>query len=278
MESKEKNIDVKKLNEALEEFGSLQDANTKLKQAIADLKKENTYLRQENETLSAINKNLSAQKKEIDVKIKHCQDQYQSLAKQIKDIQRQYDLVCGLMTMITGSPSVNDSIDTIIDIFQKLKEPGWYLPKNADEMRSLFVRFVMGDYLKSFRCDHCGAKFILNKMPKKTLFGIDNYCPACHEWYAVKPDDSFLKAMVSQQQLENTYHLDKVLDAYETLLPFQAFLNAPCEICHKPVAEWDGYNVKLAVQGTGCGHTSCWKSDLGQMIELKKALEKMNQH
>ena len=277
MESKEKNIDVKKLNEALEEFGSLQEANAKLKQANADLKKENAYLQQENGTLSAVHINLSAQKKEMDVKIKSYQDQYQSLAKQIKELQHQYDLVCGLMAMITGSPSVNDSTNTIINIFQKLKDLGWYLPKNADEMRSLFVHFVIGDYLKSFRCDHCGAKFILNKTPKKTLFGIDNYCPACHEWYAVKPDDSFLKAMVSQQQLENTYHLDKVLDAYETLLPFEAFLNTPCEICHEPVGEWDDYNVKLAILGIGCGHTSCWKSDLGKVIELKKALEKMNQ-
>jgi hypothetical protein len=82
--------------------------------------------------------------------------------------------------------------------------------------------------------------------------------------------------MVSQQQLENTYHLDKVLGIYETLLPFEAFLNAPCEICHKPVGEWDEYNVKLAIQGTGLGHTSCWKSDVGKVIELKKALEKVN--
>ncbi len=54
----------------------------------------------------------------------------------------------------------------------------------------------------------------------------------------------------------------------------KAFLNKPCEICYKPVGEWDNYNVKLAMQGIGCGHTSCWKSDVGQMIELKNALKK----
>ncbi len=60
------------------------------------------------------------------------------------------------------------------------------------------------------------------------------------------------------------------------LLPFKAFLNVPCEICHEPIKEWDDYNVKLAIEGTGCGHTWCWNSELGQLIELRKAIEKVN--
>jgi hypothetical protein len=45
------------------------------------------------------------------------------------------------------------------------------LPKNADEMRSLFVRMVMGDYLKCFYCDVCSAKFITNMKLKYKLLG-----------------------------------------------------------------------------------------------------------
>ena len=142
-------------------------------------------------------------------------------------------------------------------------------------MRSLFVHTVMGDYLKCYRCDFCGAKFITNKKPKNKYVGNGYYCPACHDWYAVKEDDSFLKALVSEKQLEDTLHLEEVLEEYEVLEPFKSFLNVPCEICREPVKEWGDYNVKLAIQGIGCGHTQCWNSELGRLIEFRRAIEKM---
>ena len=54
--------------------------------------------------------------------------------------------------------------------------------------------------------------------------------------------------------------------------PFKAFLSVYCEICHEKIEEWDDYNVKLATQGIGYGHTACWNSDLGKMKELARAL------
>jgi hypothetical protein len=178
------------------------------------------------------------------------------------------------MAMVTESPSVTDSINTLVALFQKLKEPGWYLPKNADEMKSLFIRTVMGNYLKCFFCDFCGAKFITNKKPKDKFLGNGYYCPVCHNWYAVKEDDSFLKDLVSEKQLEDNLHLDKILKENEVFEPFKAFFNAPCEICHEPVKEWNDYNVKLAVEGIGIGHTVCWNSELGPMRQMVKAIQK----
>ena len=142
-------------------------------------------------------------------------------------------------------------------------------------MRSLFICTVIGDYLKCFRCDSCGAKFITNKKPKYKYFGNGYQCPACHNWYAIKDDDSFLEALVSEKQLEDTQHLDKVLEEYGVLEPFKAFLNVPCEICHEPITEWGDYSVKLVIQGIGCGHTQCWNSELGRLIELQKVIEKV---
>ncbi|MBA7691025.1 hypothetical protein ES703_99563 [subsurface metagenome] len=178
------------------------------------------------------------------------------------------------MAMVDESPSVTDSVKNLVASFQKLIDSGWHISKNADEMRSLFIRTVMGDYLKCYRCGSCGAKFITNKKPQNKYFGNGYQCPVCHNWYAVKEDDSFLEALVSEKQLEDTQHLEKVLQEHEVLLPFKAFLNAPCEICHEPVKEWDDYNVKLAIEGIGCGHTHCWKSESGQMKELLKAIQK----
>ena len=178
------------------------------------------------------------------------------------------------MAMAAESPSVTDSLKDLVATFQNLIDAGWYVSKSVEDMRSLFVHTVMGDYLKCFRCDACGAKFITNKKPKNKYFSNGYQCPACHNWYAVKEDNSFLQALVSGKQLEDTQHLEKVLEQYEVLEPFKAFLKVPCEICHEPVKEWGDYNVKLAIQGIGCGHIACWHSKSGQTKELLKAIQK----
>jgi len=205
----------------------------------------------------------------MNTKLEDYQSQLQSLYNQIKVHSRQYELFCGFMAMVAESPSVTDSIAILIEIFQQLKDTGWYLSKSAADMRSLFVRTIMEDYLKCFHCDSCGAKFITNKKPKSKYCGNGYQCPVCHNWYTVKEDDSFLKALVSEKQLEDTLQLE------EALKSFKAFLNTPCEICHESVKEWDDYNVKLAIEGIGCGHTSCWKSELGRLREFRKAIEKV---
>ncbi len=269
-----KEIDTAKLNEALDKFGSLQKAIEHLEKEKLTLEEKNAPLRQESRELMETNVNLYSKKNYFEEKIRGYQNQSQSLFNQIKVHSYQYELFCGFMAMVAESPSVSDSIDMLIASFQKLKEPGWSLPKNTDEMRSLFVRTVMGDYLKCFRCDGCGARFITNKKPKYKYQGNGYQCPACHDSYAVNEDDSFLKALVSEKQLEDTQHLEKVLEEYKVLEAFKAFLNAPCEICHKPVTEWDDYSVKLAISGIGCGHTSCWHSEVGQLSELIKTIEK----
>lgn len=270
-----KEINFAKLNEAVEKFGSLQKANVQLETDKLVLEKKNTQLKQENYKLAATRNELANQIEDMRRRLKSSQDQFQSLSDKINIHKGQYELFCGFMAMAAESPSVTDSIDILITSFQRLKESGCRLPKNADEMRSLFIRMVMGDYLKCFRCTGCGAKFITNKKPKYKLFGNGYCCPVCHDWYTIKEDDSFLKALVSEQQLDNTQHLEKTLKEIEMLEPFKAFLNVSCEICHKSIEEWDDYNVKLAIDGIGCGHTRCWNSEFGQLREFRKTIEKM---
>ena len=270
-----KKIDFAKLNEAVEKFGSLQKANAQLEKDKLALEKGNAQLKQENKNLEATRDKLAGQVEDINTKKEDYQSQLQSLSNQIKVHSYQYELFCGFMAMVAESPSVTDSLKTLVASLQKLIDSGWHISKNADEMRSLFVRTVMGDYLKCYRCDSCGARFIVNKEPHYKFYGNEYYCPACHYSLGVKEDDSFLKTLVSEKQLEDTLRLDKVLEECEVLEPLKAFLNVSCEICHKPVKEWDVYNVKLAIQGTGCGHTSCWKSESGRFRELRKAIEKV---
>jgi len=133
----------------------------------------------------------------------------------------------------------------------------------------------MGDYLKCFRCDTCGARFIVNKEPHNKFYSNYYQCPACHFWYGVKEDNSFLKAMVSDEQLENARRIEEVLKENEALVPLKAFLDIPCEICGKAVTEWTEENVKIAVDGFGWGHTKCWNSDIGQLRQTVKLVNKI---
>lgn len=271
-----KKIDFKKLNEAVEKFGSLQKANAQLETDKLALGKKNTQLKEDNKKLTATSNKLAGQIDDMKAKVKSYQSQLQSLYNEIKVHSYQHDLFCGFMAMVAESPSVTDSIDTLIASFQKVKEPGWYLPKNADEIRSLFVRRVMGDYLKCFHCKVCGAKFMVNKEPHYK--SISNYyqCPSCHTSYGVEPDDSFLKAMVSEKQMENIILVEDTLKENETLGPLKAFLNVPCEICGKPITKWTKDNVWAAINRCGWGHDECWNTDLGK-IKLLVSLGKMIQ-
>jgi hypothetical protein len=216
-------VDSNKLNEALDRFGSLQKANAQLESDKLALEKKNTQLKQENDQLSSSRDELASITNDRRIEVASYQSQLESLATQIKSRSFQYELFCGFMAMVVESPSVTDSISTLITLFQTLKESGWYLPKNADEMRSLFIRTVIGDYLKCFHCRSCGAKFMVNKEPLlKTV--LNHYqCPSCRTSYGVEPDDSFLKAMVSEKQVENTRRIEQVVKENGMLGAFKTF-------------------------------------------------------
>ena len=198
---KAKNTDFAKLNEAVEQFGSLQKANAQLEADNLNLEKKTNQLEQELNKLTAIRYELNKQIQEKKCKIEDYQSQLQSVQEQLKNHRYQYELFCGFMAMLTESPSVTYSIDLLIAIFQKLKEPGWYLTKKADEMRTLFVHIVTGDFLKCFRCSACGAKFMVNQKPVYKTLGNQYYCPSCYNSSLVA-DDSFLRAMVTEEQVD----------------------------------------------------------------------------
>ncbi|MBI2853130.1 MAG: hypothetical protein HYX84_08575 [Chloroflexi bacterium] len=142
-------------------------------------------------------------------------------------------------------------------------------------MRGLFIRVIMGDHLKSFRCDYCGSKFITNGKPGSKSKGNYYVCPVCHFMSSVKADDSLLKALVPGKRLEDIQLMEELLKENEALKPFQAFLSAPCEFCHQPVTRWGKFSVQQVIEGAGCGHTACWDTDIGRLKMVAKAAEKI---
>jgi len=264
-------VDGVKLNKALKQFGSLD-------KSIEAMQKKNENLKLDNAKLLQADINLSEQVNLKNNQLHVLQDQLNSLSDKIAKLKPQYDLFEGFLAMVTSSPSITDPLEALIATFQKLVEGGWYTSHNITELRSLFVSKVMGDYLKCYRCDSCGARFIVNKEPARKYYITFYKCPACHYSHQVTEDDSFLKAMVSDEQIENIHRLEQVLKENEALKPLKVFLNLPCEVCGQPIAEWTEYEVQKGVKEHCWGHAKCWNSDEGQIKQyMKLAKEELEQ-
>jgi hypothetical protein len=167
--------------------------------------------------------------------------------------------------MVLSSPSVSTSVKNLADLFENLDKTGWTVAKTPEDLRGHFVRTVMGDYLKCFRCKSCGARFITNAEPYYSSTANFYVCPCCHYALWVEPDDTFLKALVPGAQFNDILTISDIKKENDTLKPLKPFLNIACEICGKPITEWDEHNVKIAVEKYGWGHTECWKSNIGQV-------------
>jgi hypothetical protein len=101
------------------------------------------------------------------------------------------------------------------------------------------------------------------------------YCPVCHTPFWVKPDDSFLRAMVSEEQLENIYIAELLMGKTELLMkdnailkPFQVLVDIPCQVCHQQINDWTEDKVIQFATGPGWAHEECRKTFIGKMVQL----------
>jgi predicted RNA-binding Zn-ribbon protein involved in translation (DUF1610 family) len=273
----EKNKLGTKLKEAIDHYGSLQKVTEHLevkKESLEkDIKNREEKIQQSKQKKFKLNKQINRVKKKYLLETK----KLESIAAATGKVERQYNLFQGFVAMLVGSPSVSTSLKNLIDLFQELINPGWALTKTHEEMRNLFVSKVMGDHLKNFRCNGCGNKFITNMEPKGGLYSGFYICPSCHNPYQVEPDDSFLKAMVSEKQLVDIITAGELKKENDILKPLKPFLDVTCDVCGKPITEWDNHNVKIARERALWGHTDCWNSGPGQFLLLMKHMKILNE-
>jgi len=262
-----------KLKQAIAEFGSLEKAVQNLKDQGDTLNKQKNKLTHENEELALAKKKLLADINGLNSQFNEQKAKLQSLAESLGKWERQYNLFQGFMAMLVGSPSVDSSLRSLVSLLQELAISGWMVTKNADDLRSHFVRTVMGDYLKCFHCKVCGAKFMVNKEPHYKSTSNYYECPSCHTSHGVEPDDSFLRAMVSEEQMANIVLVEKTLKENQAMEPLKVFLNLPCEICGQPMTEWSEQDVRRGVMGSGWGHTQCWNTTKGQARQFAKLVK-----
>jgi len=263
-------VDGVGLRKAIQNFGSLDQAIVVLQCTKAELEEQVSQLNEEAAKQKSARENLSSEIKDMNVILAEKKEQQRVFSEQIRDHRHQYELFQGFMTMLVTSPSVDSPIKALISSLEKLAGPGWQLSGSREQMRSLFIRAVFGDYLKCFHCTRCSSRFIVNKCQNRQYLLSSYQCPVCHYSSGVKADESFIKALVSQEQLENTYLVEQLLEENTTLRSLQVFLNFPCDICGSPVNEWSEDSVARGVMGLGWGHARCWDSTAGKLIQFSR--------
>lgn len=270
---KRQKVDSTRLGEALEKFGTLRDALDHMLIEKQNAEATISRLKKQNRELMVTRDKLRRSIEVLDERLRKGRFEFRDLTAEIVQHRRQYGLFAGFMAMVAGSPSIAESLDMLITSLQRLKTPGWTFTETPEELRSEFIRIVMGDYLRSYRCEACGAQFITNKN-KETRYGFNRYCcPVCYCQYKLIEDDTFLRLMASdKKQLADIRHTQEMIEENRRLNAFKVFLEVPCEICHEPIGCWDDYNTRLVLRGIGFGHTSCWKSEIGQLRQLEKAI------
>jgi len=268
-------ISSTKLNEAIKKFGSLHQAVEALQNEEQALKKLNSQLKQDNANLEVTKNKHLTEIAQLDSEISAKKSDLDSVSKKEDQHARQYQLFEAFVAMVAGSPSATSSAQVLATTINILCA-GWHASKKPDELRALFVRTVLGDYLKSFRCDYCKAQFMVNKKPHSEYLGNYYMCPACHSPSFVKPDDSFLKAMVSEEQLENVRRAEQLQKELDNSSPFKAFFTLECEVCGQPVTQWTDQNIKIGIRGLGWAHEACLNTIKGSLLRVSRTAEILN--
>jgi len=265
-------LDTDGLGQAIDDFGSL-------RKTLDSLRRENEKLIRDNETLRAESANLQAQKNDLLGSLKATEQKLQEENQRLATVstnrikrERQFDLFDGFVAMLVTSPSLGGSLEHVKRLIATLSSEPWQAMKPPDELRSLFLRTIMGDFLRCFHCDNCDASFLVNKELLRSTQ--DSYtCPAC-QWPRTRADDSFLKAMVSDKQLENVRLAEQLDRENSALRPLKPFLELPCAICRQPIKEWTEHLARSVMERTEETHRQCWSTPAGQLWQMERFMRK----
>lgn len=194
-------VDGVRLKQALEEFGSLQKAVAALKIQKKALETDVSALTKDradrvseinhlDNTINEYKQNLTDLKEAFQTN----KQGYDEFINSIKEFMLQYAMFEGFIAMLQTSPAEKKSIRELASYILMLGEKIWDFYDQPDRLRYLFVTTVLGDYLKCYRCNKCGLKFIANKEPKSYVRNFS--CPSCGLSWDLHADDSFLEAML----------------------------------------------------------------------------------
>ena len=261
-----------KLKEAVETYGSLGKANEVL---LGRKKRLEADVVEAEKKLSAL-KNSQQQSADalegVHAQIDHSKSELNGLRENLSAAGIQYQLFEGFLGMMGTSPSAKANVDPG-HYLRSLAESNWLINTTPEKARDIFIRATMGDYLRCFQCEGCGAGFFVNRNPKWVTLHKGYTCPSCGFTHQVVPNDSFLKAMLSGVQVNNVLTTEAVQSENEQLSPFKQLLGYKCDICKEPITDWTEGSVKLGIEGYGWCHNKCWNSTTGQLKHTLKNVE-----
>ncbi len=262
-------VDGMLIRRDIEMHHSLRRSNEALVNAVAVQNQEYTKLKSKNSELNLENDRVVAKIIDNRGQIIVEEQKLSQLVATINSYSRQYALLQGFLAMVGNSPAVNRPIESLIDTLRMIMRSGWYTSRTEKEWMGLFVQRVFGDYLQSFRCDHCGgSRFMVSRGADKAYTYYPPVCPVCYSSKRVKPDDSFLRAMVSEEQLKNVYRAEILMRNNTILKPFSVLVNRPCEVCHKQINDWTEDKVMKFATGLGWAHEKCRKTFTGILAQI----------
>ncbi|MBA7564317.1 hypothetical protein ES708_05980 [subsurface metagenome] len=243
---------------------------------VASKKQESTRLTNKNLELNQLNDRVITETAQNERNSVDASFELSQLLIRINRLRRQYELFQGFLAVLSNSPSANGPIESLITTLHQIVRVWWYSSASIEERIGHFMKYVFGDYLQSYKCDHCGgSRFMVSRGADKAYTYYRPYCPVCHSSNWVKPDDSFLRAMVSEEQLENTYKAEQLMEQNGTLLkiitilkPFHVLIGMPCEVCGELITDWTEDKAKEFATGIGWMHQKCRKTLTGVMKQL----------
>lgn len=203
-----KKINTAKLRQAINEFGTLQEAidkltiqKTSVEAKLAALTKEVNDKEYKSKTLNieieGLKKTILLHRQDLAYLQKTIADdkkQVEEYRQSIKQFIYQYQLFESFLAILQSSPLEKKSIKDLAVEILMIGETTWTFSEPSEKMRWLFTYTVLGKHLHCYSCTRCETKFIVNKEPRSNMIGY--HCPVCSSSYSVRADNSFLEAML----------------------------------------------------------------------------------
>ncbi len=137
-------VNSSKLKDAIDRFGSLQNALEALQKEKLALTRDNNQLKQENTKLKLNREKLSAEVTNLEDELNSNKIKLKLILENIEQYKRQYELFEGFLAMVVGSPSVRRLCPSIDQFLAETTRYRVVMLKDARRSTNLFCQSHYG--------------------------------------------------------------------------------------------------------------------------------------
>jgi len=255
-------IDLKQLDKALAQFGSLE-------KAVQALQAQKLELENDVAQLSARKTTLEQDIAFLEKERTSWSDALEKVETEFKKRWRQYVLFTGFMALVEAQDP--QDIARFAATAQDWVKVSFISTAFAREQ---LIKELMGSVVKSFRCSSCGTQFLVGRRPQRPWGKCR--CPACSTMVDAEPDDSLIKLFLSPERVQEMDEIENLQAEVERLKPVEVFLDVPCRVCGKPMpSNWKRELVERIFKTCGISHRECWGTPIGLRVYRDEFLKAM---